>query len=60
MRYEIPFRGYWWEAAALVHSRCRTSWDYTGFTRQREELDYEVPQLDYNTGLEPDSLVRRK
>ena len=55
-----PFRGYWWEQRPWYTHAAAPSWDYTGFTRQREELDYEVPQLDYNTGLEPDSLVRRK
>ena len=32
----------------------------TGYTRQREELDYEKPQLDYGTGLPPRQLTRIK
>lgn len=55
-----PFRGYWWEQRSWYKDGASPSWDYTGYTRQRAEPDYEAPQLDYNTGLVPDSLVRRK
>ena len=55
-----PFRGYWWEQRPWYTNRTSPSWDYTGYTRQRSEPDYEAPQLDYATGLIPDSLVRRK
>lgn len=54
-----PFRGYHWEARPWT-SAPHTSWDYTGFTRQRAEPDYEPPQLDYDTGLVPSSLTRAK
>lgn len=55
-----PFRGYYWEARPWNRQAVRPSWDYTGFTRQREELDYEKPQLDYDTGLVPEQLTRTK
>lgn len=55
-----PFRGYYWEARPWNKQAVHPSWDYTGFTRQREEPDYEKPQLDYDTGLVTDRLTRTK
>ncbi len=55
-----PFRGYYWENRPWNKDAAEPDWEYTGFTRQREELDYEVPQLDYATGLVPETLVRGK
>ena len=55
-----PFRGYYWEERPWNKRAVQPSWDYTGFTRQREELDYEKPQLDYDTGLVPEQLTRAK
>ena len=55
-----PFRGYHWEARPWNRRAVQSSWDYTGFTRQREEPDYEKPQLDYDTGLVPKELTRTK
>ena len=55
-----PFRGYCWETRPWNRRAVRPSWDYTGFTRQREEPDYERPQLDYDTGLVPEHLTRTK
>ncbi len=56
-----PFRGYYWENRPWNKPPLNPpSWDYTGYTRQREEPDYEVPQLNYSTGLIPESLERKK
>lgn len=55
-----PFRGYYWERRPWrVDSRPAT-WDYTGYTRQRENLEYEPRQLDYATGLDIKKAVRKK
>lgn len=55
-----PFRGYCWETRPWYKKAVLPTWDYTGYTRQREELDYEKPQLDYDTGLIPQQLTRIK
>ena len=55
-----PFRGYYWEARPWNRRAPEPTWRYTGYTRQREELDYEKPQLDYSTGLVPEQLTRVK
>lgn len=56
-----PMRGYYWEARPWNKAPLHTpSWDYTGFTRQREEPDYEAPQLDYCTGLPVRQITRPK
>jgi len=55
-----PFRGYCWEMRPWNRQAQAATWDYTGYTRQRSEPDYEPPQLDYSTGLAADSLVRKK
>lgn len=55
-----PFRGTCWENRPWNKKGVNDSWDYTGFTRQRENEEYEPKQLDYMTGLEIDSAVRKK
>lgn len=55
-----PFRGYYWETRPWNRRAPEPTWRYTGYTRQREELDYEKPQLDYSTGLVPEQLTRVK
>ena len=35
-------------------------WDNEGYTRQRENEEYEPRQLDYDTGLPMETAVRRK
>lgn len=56
-----PMRGYYWENRPWNRQPAHPpSWEYTGFTRQREELAYEPPQLDYMTGLPAEELVRTK
>ena len=55
-----PLRGYCWERRPWNGQAAKATWDYTGCTRQRSEPDYEKPQLDYDTGLVPEGLVRMK
>ena len=55
-----PLRSYWWERRPWNDKAAKATWDYTGYTRQRSEPDYEKPQLDYDTGLVPEGLVRTK
>ncbi len=55
-----PFRGYYWENRPWRKTARKPTWDYTGFTRQRENEEYEPRQLDYSTGLEMESAVRKK
>lgn len=55
-----PLRGYYWECRPWNRHACTPTWDYTGYTRQKEEPDYEKVPLDYATGLPVKSLVRRK
>ena len=47
-----PFRGYYWERRPWRDDAAEATWDYTGYTRQREHEEYEPRQLDYSTGLE--------
>ena len=55
-----PFRGYYWERRPWRKDARPASWDYTGYTRQREADRGEQPQLDYATGLEIQETVRKK
>lgn len=55
-----PFRGYYWERRPWREDAKPATWDYTGFTRQREHEEYEPRQLDYNTGIEMTKAVRKK
>ena len=56
-----PFRGYYWERRPWRKDARQATWDYTGMTRQREESTrYEKRQLDYATGLEMETAVRKK
>lgn len=55
-----PFRGYDWERRPWRKEARDATWDYTGFTRQRENEEYEPRQLDYATGLEMTEAVRYK
>ncbi len=55
-----PFRGYYWERRTWRHDARPATWDYTGMTRQREDEPYEPRQLDYDTGLDMESPVRKK
>lgn len=55
-----PLRGYYWECRPWNRHAETPSWDYTGYTRQKEEPDYEKTPLDYATGMPVEHLVRRK
>ena len=59
-RTRDPFRGFCWERRPWRTDASPASWKYTGMTRQRENEEYEPRQLDYDTGLEMESAVRRK
>lgn len=47
-----PFRGYYWHDRPWRRDAPGKTWNYTGYTRQREHEEYEPRQLDYDTGLE--------
>lgn len=55
-----PFRGYYWECRPWRTEARPATWDYTLYTRQRENEEYEPRQLDYGTGLEMEAAVRLK
>lgn len=55
-----PFRGYYWENRPWRSNAEKPTWAYTGFTRQRENEEYEPRQLDYATGMEMVEAVRKK
>lgn len=59
-RTRDPFRGYYWERRPWRTDARPATWDYTGYTRQRENEEYEPRQLDYDTGLEMKEAVRPK
>lgn len=59
-RSRDPFRGYYWETRPWRKDAKTPTWDYTGYTRQRENEEYEPRQLDYGTGLEMAEAVRPK
>ena len=53
-------RGYYWERRPWRTDARPATWAYTGFTRQRENEEYEPRQLDYNTGMPMKEAVRKK
>lgn len=53
------YRGYQW-AIRPWRPEKKARWANDGFTRQRENEEYEPRQLDYDTGLEMVSAVRGK
>lgn len=55
-----PFRGYYWERRPWRADARPATWNYTNFTRQRENEEYEPRQLDYNTGLPMGAATRAK
>lgn len=55
-----PFRGYQWEHRPWRQGLASPSWDNTGYTRQRENEEYEPRQLDYRTGLPMEEATRPK
>lgn len=55
-----PFRGYYWHIRPWRKDAPLPTWRYTGYTRQRENEDYEPRQLDYTTGLPMENATREK
>ena len=53
------YRGYQWAARPWRGDK-QPDWENAGFTRQRENEEYEPRQLDYDSGLPIVSAVRRK
>lgn len=53
------YRGYQWSLRPWNKGFVPT-WDNEGFTRQRENEEYEPRQLDYDTGLPMTSAIRSK
>lgn len=47
-----PFRGYYWENRPWRTDAPAPNWRYRGYTRQRENEEYEPRQLDFVNGLE--------
>lgn len=46
-----PFRGYYWDNRPWRSDADAPSWKYRGYTRQRENEEYEPRQLDYENGM---------
>lgn len=59
-RTRDPYRNYRWERRPWRRNAAEATWDYTGYTRQRENEEYEPRQLDYTTGLVMEEAVRVK
>lgn len=53
------YRGYQWAARAWRSAKV-PAWENDGYTRQRENEEYEPRQLDYDTGLPMTEAVRSK
>lgn len=53
------YRGYQWKIRPWRKDYIAT-WDNEGYTRQRENEEYEPRQLDYDTGLPMVNAVRKK
>ena len=47
-----PFRGYYWDCRPWRKDAAAPNWRYRGWTRQRENEEYEPRQLDFVNGLE--------
>ena len=46
-----PFRGYYWDCRPWRTDAAPPNWRYRGWTRQRENEEYEPRQLDFVNGL---------
>lgn len=53
------YRGYQWSARPWRKDK-KPTWQNDGYTRQRENEEYEPRQLDYDTGLPMVKAVRKK
>lgn len=54
-----PYRGYQWSARDWRKDR-HPKWENDGYTRQKENEEYEPRELDYDTGLPMDKATRPK
>lgn len=54
-----PYRGYQWGVRPWRKDKT-ARWENDGYTRQRENEEYEPRQLDYDTGLPMITAVRKK
>ena len=55
-----PFRGYYWDCRPWRKNAAAPNWRYRGFTRQRENEEYEPRQLDFVNGLPMNHPQRKK
>ncbi len=55
-----PFRGYYWARRPWRGDAAPAAWRWGGYTRQRENEEYEPRQLDYGTGLPMREATRLK
>lgn len=53
------YRGYQWSCRPWRKDK-KPSWANDGYTRQRENEEYEPRQLDYDTGIEMTKATRKK
>ena len=53
------YRGYQWHMRPWRKDFV-PNWENEGYTRQRENEEYEPRQLDYDTGLPMETAVRKK
>lgn len=53
------YRGYQWASRPWIKDKI-PSWNNDGYTRQRENEEGEIRQLDYDTGLTMIDSVRKK
>jgi uncharacterized sulfatase len=59
-RSRDPFRGYYWLRRPWRFDAPPPTWEFTGYTRQREPDTGEDRQLDYDTGLPMEQATRTK
>ena len=53
------YRGYQWAVRPWRKDK-QPTWDNDGYTRQRENVEYEPRQLDYDTGMPMEHASRKK
>ncbi len=54
-----PYRGYQWAVRRWRQDKVPT-WELDGYTRQRENEEYEPRQRDYDTGMTMNEAIRNK
>ncbi len=58
-RVRDPYRGYQW-GCRLWRKDILPRWTNDGYTRQKENEEYEPRELDYDTGMEMIEAIRKK